>query len=505
MALQESTTSILYHPMKYKPNIIIILADDMGYGDAGCYNSDSKIPTPNMNYLAESGMIFTDAHSASAVCTPSRYGLLTGRYCWRTPLKRQVLFSYEPPLIETDRLTLAGLLKKKHYNTACIGKWHLGLGFTAKKGMEINFRQKLPWPDADRLFEEKIDYSKGVSGGPVDLGFDYFFGTSGCSTCQPPFGFIEDRYFVEMPNYYNELFPGTGRPGMTAPGWENKKVDTTFTRKAVEYISGQKNKKNPFFLYLAVSAPHEPCVDSVVPEFARGKSDAGPRGDLVWLFDWMVGEVVNELKKINQFDNTLIFVTSDNGALPGDRVLSPYGKEVFHTYNHKSCGDLRGYKSHIWEGGHREPLIVHWPDKIKEGCVSDSLFCLNDIFATSAGLLGLEIPENTAKDSFDYAQLLLDQGSYAAEDVVSAAREYLIHHSGGGVFSVRMRNWKLIHETSGSGESYGPGPVTGSRGQLYDMDRDPAEEINLFDEKPDIVREMVNILEKCQMKDESTI
>jgi arylsulfatase A-like enzyme len=181
------------------PNVVVIIADDLGFGDISCYNKESKINTPNIDQLAERGMIFTDAHAASSVCTPSRYGLLTGRYCWRTRLKKRVLYGYEPPLIEAERLTIASMFKQKGYTTACIGKWHLGLGFSAKQNNTIDFNHPLPWKDADRNFEEKIDFSQPIKGGPIDLGFDYFFGTTSSSTSQPPYAFIENNHFLEIP------------------------------------------------------------------------------------------------------------------------------------------------------------------------------------------------------------------------------------------------------------------------------------------------------------------
>ena len=317
------------------PNIVYILADDMGYGDVGRYNPQSRIPTPYMDKLACQGVSFTDAHSPSSVCTPSRYGVMTGRYCWRTELKEHVLFNYEYPLIEPERMTVASMLKNHGYHTACIGKWHLGLGWGVKDGEEFDFDRPLPWPGGspDPNEEAKIDFTKPITGGPVDLGFDYFFGTSGCSTAQPPYCFIENRHSVGIPNVMRTREMG-GRTGLMTPGWQHKDADPTFARKAVEYIEERaKAPQTPFFLYLAASAPHEPCRVETVPDFMRGASQAGPRGDLVALFDWMVGQTMETLDRCGLADNTLIIVTSDNGALPGCGG---------RTYGHKSCGDWRG-------------------------------------------------------------------------------------------------------------------------------------------------------------------
>jgi len=476
-----------------QPNIIFIMADDMGYGDVSCYNPDSKIHTPNMDKLAAEGIRFTDAHSPSAVCTPTRYGILTGRYCWRSKLKHGVLYGYEPPLIERERLTVAGLLKKAGYSTACIGKWHLGLEFTTKEGQHIDFDRSFPWPNADKAMEEKIDFSKPIKGGPVELGFDYFYGTSGCPTCQPPYGFIENEHFVELPSVYHDKPVYTSRPGMMAPSWEHKDADPKIARKAVEYIEKQANSDQPFFLYLTSDAPHEPCEESVVPEFARGKSQAGPRGDLVWLFDWMVGQVMDALERIGQTENTLIIATSDNGALPGDRIPNEEGKQIYRMYDHKSCGDWRGYKAHIWEGGHREPLIARWPGKIKPDTTTDELVCLTDFMAACAAIVGESIPVNAAEDSYNILPILL------GEKTEKPIREDIIHHSSTGVFSIRQGNWKLILGTQGSGGWPPPrdsGPKPESPGQLYDIAKDPTEQNNLWDHHPDIVERLIILLEE---------
>ncbi len=485
------------------PNIVFIMADDMGYGDVSCYNTDSKIPTPNMDRLAKEGVCFTDAHSPSAVCTPTRYGVLTGRYCWRSNLKRDVLFGYEPPLIERERLTVAGLLKQVGYTTACIGKWHVGLGYTAKPGEYVDFDFPLPWPSiTNRALEEKIDFIQSIKGGPIELGFDYFYGNSGCSTCQPPYGFIENEYFVEIPSVYYDKPVFTGRPGMMAPSWEHKDVDPIICQKAVDYIENQANSDKPFFLYLCPSAPHEPCVESFVPEFARGKSGAGPRGDMVWLVDWMVGQVMEALERTGQADNTLLFVTSDNGALPGDRILNEKGEEIYRLYDHKSCGDWRGYKSHIWDGGHREPLIARWPGVIQPGTTTDELTCLTDFMATCAAIVEVDLPENAAEDSYNILPVLV------GEKTEKPIREALIHHSVFGVFSVRQGPWKVILETLGSGgwpPPCGSLPDPGTPGQLYNIAEDPKEEHNLWDVYPEIVRCLTALLDKYKKEERSTL
>ena len=488
-----------------KPNIVFIMADDMGYGDVGCYNSDSKIPTPNMDRLAREGIRFTDLHSPFAVCSPTRYGVLTGRYCWRTPLGHGVFSSYEPPLIEKDRLTVAGLLKRHGYTTAAIGKWHLGLGYQIKDGEQVEFPPTFIRTTVDRAFEEKLDFTKPLTGGPLELGFDYFFGTSGCSTGGKPFGFIENDRFTEEMEYCEEQ-------GMTARGWENKDVDPTFAQKAVEFIEQQADRDDPFFLYLVPSAPHEPCRREVVPEFARDQSKAGARGDLVWLVDWMVGEVLEALERTGKAGDTLVIVTSDNGATPGDFIdpeeegnlgASPdddedviwqdeTGQTKWRLFGHKSCGDWRGYKAHIWEGGHREPFIARWPGKIEPGTVCDELADLIDFMATCTALVGDELHGEEGQDSRNILPLLL------GEQVEEPCRDSAIYQSSYGVYAIRKGDWKFIQGTKGSG-GWGPpkgvSPVPGAPGQLYNVKEDPCEQNDLFDQRPELVEKLTLELE----------
>ncbi len=479
----------MQHPQAGKPNIIHIMADDMGWGDVSCYNPDSRIPTPNMDRVAREGMRFTDAHSPSAVCTPTRYGVLTGRFCWRSHLRSNVLYGYEPPLIEPTRRTVARLLGEAGYHTAAIGKWHLGLGYTPRPGVFFDFNRALPWTNATREMEELVDFTQPIIGGPNALGFDYFFGASGCPTCQPPYGFIENEHFVDLPSEYHEVPVFTSRPGMMAPGWQHKDADPRIAEEAVRYIREQAEADEPFFLYLNSDAPHEPCTRADVPEFARDQSGAGPRGDLVWLFDWMVGQVLDVLDETGQADNTLVLVTSDNGALPGDRQPGGTGMAAYNTYGHRSSADWRGYKAHIWEGGHREPLLARWPGQVQAGTVSNALVSLVDFMATCADITGRPLDNLCAEDSVSFLPVLRDPDASVRTD--------LIHHSQTGVFSLRSGDWKAIFETEGSG---GWAPPTGTPpeplapGQLYNMREDPGETRNLWDERPDVRGELATRL-----------
>ena len=467
-----------------RPNIVILLADDMGFGDVGAFNPASLIPTPNMDQLASEALSFGDAHSSAAVCTPSRYGLLTGRYCWRTDLKYGVFVGYEPPLIERDRLTLPRFLQRLGYRTAAIGKWHLGLHYRPRAGSDVDLTRAFPWGEASRSLEEQIDFDQPVSGGPLELGFDEFFGTSGCPTCQPPYGFIEGDRFVDPPRVYDERPPYTGRPGMASASWRHADADPAIVERACSFVSSAARRGQPLFAYVALDAPHEPCTEVVVPPIARNRSLAGPRGDLVWFVDHAVGQVRQTLERAGVWDETIFIVTSDNGALPGDRVLDADGSEVYRTYGHRSSGQWRGYKAHIWEGGHREPLIISWPERLRGGSRAPEMICLTDLFATLAEVLGVPTPSD-AEDSVSFAGLL-GGGS-------GAGRRSLIHHSQRGVFALRVDALKLVLDTEGSGgwpPPSGGRPVPGSPGQLYDLSDDPFEARNLWRERPGLVSEL---------------
>ena len=471
-----------------KPNIVFIMADDMGYGDVGCYNPDSKIPTPHIDALAEQAMRFTDAHSPSAVCTPTRYGILTGRYCWRTWLKSGVVGGYTPPLIEPDRPTVGSFLRQHGYATACIGKWHLGLGWTRKNGFVAtaeNARQHFngSWQDGDPKKGMNVDFTKPIHGGPTDLGFDYAYVTAACSTIDGPFCYIENDHTVGIPDKpiavdkkkHPDYRP---RPGYVAPGFDIEMVDPTFTRKAIDFLerSRKQSPGKPFFVYLPLSAPHAPWLP---PDFVQGKSQAGPRGDQVVLVDWCVGQVVEALDRLGLADDTLLIVTSDNGPRWGVK-------------GHKSAGDLRGHKSHTWEGGHRIPFLARWPGRIQAGAVSDEPICLTDLMATCAAILGAPLPKDAGPDSCNILPALL------GEKRDKPLREAVVSHSVFGVFAIRHGPWKLILENRDSGgwvRPKGSRPKPGTPGQLYHLQDDPAELTNLFDEKPDVVRRLTALLD----------
>ncbi len=457
-----------------KPNIVFIMADDMGYGDLSSYNPDSKIQTPNMDRVASEGLKFTNVHTPSSLCSPTRYGLLTGRYCWRTRLKEWVLADFygDTPLIEEDRMTIASLLKGQGYETACVGKWHVGMAWNTKDGRPASYEE-----------EDNVDFTKPVIGGPLERGFDYFFGTAGCSTSDPPYCFIENKKTISIPDVMIpeaiDSLPGVVT-GLMASDWSQEEVDVRLTEKAVDFIERHQtnNPEDPFFLYFVPSSPHIPWM---VPDFMKGKTQEGARGDLVALVDWCVGEITKTLEEYGLDDNTLIIVTSDNGPRKG-------------ANGHKSAGDYKGYKSQIWDGGHRVPFIAKWPGKIKPGTTSTEVFSLTDMMATFAALFEVELPENNAEDSYNVLPALL------GEKMSDNAMRPRVFHSGNGVFAIQQGDWKLIQGTRGSGsgrDRVQPDSLL-LKGQLYNIARDPYEKSDLWDQYPEKVKELNQILEEIK-------
>jgi arylsulfatase A-like enzyme len=402
--------------------------------------------------------------------------VLTGRYCWRTRLKRGVLNGFSKPLISQEQITVAELLKKYGYRTACIGKWHLGVGWQSKDGRPVTHSKH-----ADR-----VDFTKPITDGPNQHGFDYSFITAACSTVDSPYVFIENDKCTAQPAATmvkgDSVARFGSRPGPMVPGWSNEDVDPTYVEKTKQFLKQhqQCHKDSPFFVYLSLSAPHAPWLP---PDFVKGRSAEGPRGDLVVLVDWCVGEVLDMLDRMGLADNTLVIVTSDNGPRIGAK-------------GHKSSGPLRGYKSHTWEGGHRIPFIARWPGKIAPGATCEELICLTDLMATCAGLVGTELPENAGQDSLDILPLLL--GVTPAKPI----RDSLVSHSSKGVFAIRQGPWKLIFETKGSGGWVDPrdsGPFGPDKpGQLYNLAEDPYEKNDLWDKHPDIVERLTKLLEKIK-------
>ena len=445
------------------PNIVYILADDLGWGDLRCYNPESGIPTPHADRLAAQGVRFTDMHSPSAVCTPTRYGIMTGRYCWRSSLKKGVLWGYSPGLIEHGRLTVPALLRSRGYYTAGLGKWHLGLG--------------------DR---EKTDYSQPLRPGPRDHGFDSYFGIPASLDMEPYLYFENDRA-VEQPTAHTE---GRNRPrgvfwrgGPIAPGFKLEEVHPTLTRKAEELIRERARRPQPFFLYLALAAPHTPWLP--LPAW-RGRSKAGVYGDFVAQVDNTVGRVMQALEQSGAAENTLLVFTSDNGAhwTPEDKARFP----------HRANAGWRGMKADIWDAGHRVPFLARWPGRIRAGSRTDQLGCLTDLMATVAEIAGTRLPRDAGEDSYSLLPVLSGEAR-------APIREAIVHHSSEGMFSIRQGEWKLELGLGSGGFSQPreeePKP-DGPAGQLYNLAKDPAESRNLYQEYPDVVRRLSALLEKYQ-------
>jgi len=454
------------------PNIVLILADDMGYGDMQSYNPQSKIPTPHLERLVSAGMRFTDAHSPSAVCTPTRYGLLTGRYAWRTKLKRGVLWGYSPLLIEDDRVTLASFLKARGYHTAAIGKWHLGMG-----AEEANY---FPAPIVDGR-DTSFDFGY-LRPGPNEVGFDYFFGIP-ASLDMKPYIYVENARpytpltgrLVEASKMRRHGGGGYWRKGQIAEGFVHEDVLPQLTAKAVSYIQqrGQNGNGQPFFLYFPLAAPHTPWLP--VKEF-QGKSGAGYYGDFVAQVDDTVGQIMAALAQQGFADNTLVIFTSDNGA----HWLST----DIEQFDHLANGLWRGQKADIYEGGHRVPFIAKWTGHIPAGTVSDLPIVHTDLMATVADIVNAAPDYDAGSDSFSLLPAL------RGEPVTQDSRPPLVHHSLHGMFAIREGHWKLI-EGLGSGGFTEPAQVEAVAGEdavrLYNLATDPAETNNVASEHPQVV------------------
>ncbi len=471
------------------PNVVVILADDLGYGDVRCLNPAGKIPTPNLDALATSGMTFTDAHSPSGVCSPTRYGLMTGRYAWRSKLKNGVLGGLSPRLIEPGRLTVAQLLKDNGYHTACIGKWHLGMDWQLKPDKKVS---ELSIEPREQVFN--VEYDKPIKNGPNAVGFDYYFGIS-ASLDMVPYTFIENDKVVANPAEDRDLAMFAGKPGRTrkgpaAPGFEAEDVLPKLRDRAVSYIGDRAKEKKPFFLYLPLTTPHTPVTPS--KEWV-GKSKLNPYADFVMQTDAVVGDVLTALKKHGFEDNTLVIFTSDNGCSP--QADFP----ALLKLGHNPSGEFRGNKADVYEGGHRVPFFVRWPGKVKPKSESKALAVHTDILATCADAIGVKLPDEAGEDSFS---LLPALGVRKGD-----GRAGLVVHSINGSFGVREGKWKLCL-CPGSGGWSDPRPAKEPAGapavQLFDLEKDIGEKLNLQDKNAEVVDRMTKQLEKWVSDGRST-
>ena len=464
------------------PNIIYILCDDLGYGDVGILNPEGRIPTPNMDRLGRDGMVFTDAHSGSSVCTPTRYGVLTGRYAWRSRLKRGVLNGYSQHLIEEGRMTLASLLKATGYHTAYIGKWHMG------------------W-DWEKTGEGKnaVDFTKAIQNGPKENGFIYSYGFCG-SLDMPPYVYVENGMPTAVPDRETEASKkktknGWWRKGPTASDFDHEDVLPNLTRRAVKYIEEQAETGQPFFLYLPYASPHTPVLPS---EAFKGKSGiVSAYADFVMMNDDCIGQVVNAVDMAGISENTLIVVTSDNGCSPEADF------EELENQGHDPSYIYRGHKADIFEGGHRVPFIVRWPGKIKPDSVCGDTTCLTDMLATCADLVGVGLPAGAGEDSVSMLPNLLGT-------TTDPLREATVHHSIDGTFSIRQGKWKLVDAAHSGGWS-DPRPKNKKSWQdfppvqLYDLEVDPGEAVNLENKHPEVVERLKTLLEKYKVSGRSAV
>lgn len=480
-------------PEGKKPNIILILADDLGYGDVQFYSPKSKIPTPNINKLASQSLSFMNAHAAASVCTPSRYSILTGRYPWRSHIKKGVIWVWGRPMIDSGRFTIGEMLKDQGYNTACIGKWHLGVDWPTTDGRPATLQNE----------GRNVDYDKPIKNGPIDRGFDYYFGQLVPSF--PPHAFIEnDRMVTKPTSRLGKNEPGI--PGAMAPGWRYEDLMYNITNNALQYIRKQAvNKhKKPFFLYFSMSAPHTPIAPR---EKFQGKTKVGRYGDYVYEMDYHIGQILNVLDSLDISKNTLVIFSSDNGAVNEDglKYSSPVGA-LIKNYGHNSNDGFRGMKSDSWEGGHRMPFIVRWPGHVKANSRSDALISQVDMMATFAALSGAALPEDAAEDSYNILPVFIDGSRDVRQDVVV--------QSGEGILSIQKRNWKLILCSGGGGKwnPVGSLPVLDTVAgiplwknvQLYNLDNDITEENNLIYEQPEKVWELMGLLKQYIVTGRST-
>jgi arylsulfatase A len=474
-------------PGKRLPNIVILYADDLGYGDLGTYALDSKIPTPNLDRLAAQGLRCLDAHSSSGICTPSRYALLTGRHHWRQ--FHDIVDSFGPSVFQPGRLTMADMLREHGYRTACIGKWHLGWDWQALQKPDAKQVQKNGKPAG--FLASAFDWQKPIPDGPCAHGFDHYFGDDVPNF--PPYAWIKNDRVVVPPSVPFTPDPkpdeGTaeGREGPMVAGWRLDAVMPTLTEHAIAWLREQTRQEQPFFLYFPFTSPHAPIVPTA--EW-KGRSGAGPYGDYVMQTDATVGAVLQTLDELDLADNTIVVFSSDNGP-------EIFAYDRIQKTGHHSTGELRGLKRDVFEGGHRVPMLVRWPAVIAEGAVTDALIGQVDLMATFAALVGHPLPANAAEDSFDLLPLLRGE-----QDNV---RDFLVHNTYANKWAIRRGDWLLVDSKDGlhrkepdwqkKAEGYldNPHPVA-----LYDLRADPGQRNNVSAEHAAIVAELQTLLHRLR-------
>lgn len=460
-----------------QPNIIFILADDMGYGDVSYFDNNSKLKTENLDRMAQEGVVFTDAHSSSSVSTPTRYGILTGRYNWRSTLKNNVLYGYDKALIPADRETMASMLRKNGYTTAGIGKWHLGWD----------------WDNID-AGKDKVDFSKPVQNGPTTRGFDYFYGFCG-SLDMAPYVYIENDMPTSLPDRetVNEGKYSWWRKGPTGADFVHEEVLPNLVDRACNYIKEKAKADQPYFLYLPLPAPHTPILPT---EEFRGKSGIGEYGDFVLMVDAMVGKVLQAVKESGEDGNTIVVFTTDNGCSPAAGI-----KEM-EAQGHRPNSIYRGHKADLFDGGHRIPCILRWPEGTKPHEVRQTV-CLTDFYATFAAINGYKLMDSEGEDSYNLLPAIV------SETEIDPIREATVHHSIDGQFTIRQGDWKLLLSASSGGWS-APTPTDTLALdslppiQLYNMKDNPSETTNVEAEHSEIVSRLRALMAKYVREGRST-
>ncbi len=479
-----------------KPNIVYILCDDLGYGDVGCLNPDGKIATPRMDAVAREGMTFTDAHSGSAVCTPTRYGVLTGRYAWRSKLQSGVLGGLSPALIEPGRMTVASLLKQNGYHTACVGKWHLGLDWVKQSGKDVN---ELNIESPQQV--NNVDFSKPFANGPLAHGFDEYFGIS-ASLDMVPYTFLRNDRVEVLPTTEKAFAMMQGREGgktrlgPAAAEFEDHHVLPALTRETIRIIESQAaaaKAGKPFFIYVPLASPHTPICPT--PPW-QGKSGLNPYADFVMETDDCIGQMVDAIDKAGLKDNTLVIVTSDNGCSPQAKY------EELLEKGHNPSHVFRGHKADIFEGGHRVPFLVRWPAKVKAGTTTDQLVWLGDLMATAAEIVGVKLPDSAGEDSVSILPVLEGRATRPIHEAV-------VHHSINGSFAIRQGPWKLAVCPDSGGWSF-PRPNNKEaskdlpRRQLFNLQAEIDEQTNLEADQSELIDRLQALLEKYVAEGRST-
>lgn len=467
------------------PNVVVILADDMGFGDVQALNPESKIPTPNLNQLSASGLSFTDAHSPSAVCTPTRYGLMTGRYCWRSSLKRGVLGGYSAPLLEPSRPTIANLLKDQGYQTSCVGKWHLGMSLPYHADAKPNGK----W-DGD----PGVDFKGVITDCPVHHGFDRYFGVC-ASLDMPPYVYIRNDRFVSIPTLQQPAvrFPHFVRKGPRSEDFVIEDCLDKLTTEAVSEIARMDQQSDPWFLYMPLTGPHKPTQPH---KRFQGKTGLSEYADFVHQVDWTVGQVLDAISKGRHAENTLVIFTSDNGSymhkLAADEKdhVDDQTVQGYRPEHHQANLHWRGTKADVWEAGHRVPFFVRWPAKIQKHGERRHTITHTDIYATLADVVSASLSSSEGEDSISWLPMVSDS---AAERSAS-----VINHSASGMFAVRSGPWKLIAGNGSGGRQKPKGSPFEKPYQLFNLEDDPSEEHNVAAQHLELVTKLTAELEKLR-------